>query len=359
MDLYEILAALILAPGISGAEGTVRTVVAEKLKAGGVNPARLERDELGNCWLRLGPEGEAERLLIAHMDELGLRITSIRPDGLCAVTAVGGIDPQLWEGTPVVVHAAAGPVPGAIAPVSLHVTERQGLGPRERLNISDLLLDLGAKSADDVAALGVSMLDPVTWPKRIERLGGGLVQARSLDDRFGCASLVSAAIELVREEPVIPTVLAWSVQEEVGLRGARELAGRFRGCREVIAVDSYTVGRGPRDNRQFDGPVPGGGPVLRSWDGTLLVPDAVRAALLAKAHELGTEMQYGYMPGGNDASVFAGTGARVFALSVCVQYSHSQAERCHLGDVEQLAQLLSAWCRSDTALQVEGDQSSA
>jgi putative aminopeptidase FrvX len=359
MDLYEVLAALILAPGVSGNEGLVRAVIAEQLGAGGVDPARLEGDELGNCWLHFGPAGEAERLLIAHMDELGLRITSIKPDGLCAVTAVGGIDSQLWEGTPVVVQTASGPVPGAIAPVSLHVTERQGLGPRERLKISDLLLDLGAKSAEDVAALGVSMLDPVTWPKRIEQLGNGMVQARSLDDRFGCAALLSAAIELAREEPAIPTVLAWSVQEEVGLRGARELAGRFRGCREVIAVDSYTVGRGPRDNRQFDGPEPGGGPVLRSWDGTVLVPDDVRTALLAKARELGTELQYGYMPGGNDASVFAGTGARVFALGVCVQYSHSQAERCHLADVERLAQLLSAWCRSDTGPKVEGDQPSA
>lgn len=352
MDIYNLLSKLVLSPGVSGNEGPVRAVIAEQLGAAGIDPARLARDELGNCWLHLGPAGEAARLLIAHMDELGLRITSIRPDGLCHVAAVGGIDPQLWEGTPVVVQTAAGPVPGALAPVSLHVTERQGLGPGARLKISDLLLDLGAKSAEDVAALGVKLLDSVTWPKRIERLGGGLVQARSLDDRFGCAALVAAAVALARDEPAVPTVLAWSVQEEVGLRGARELAGRFCGCREVIAVDSFTVGQGPRDNRQFDGPLPGGGPVLRSWDGTVLVPDDVRAALLAKAERLDIPLQYGYMPGGNDASVFAGTGARVFALGVCVQYSHSQAERCHLGDITELADLLALWARSDTSLSV-------
>jgi putative aminopeptidase FrvX len=350
METYELLSALVLAPGVSGGEGPVRAVVAGQLQSAGIEPARLARDELGNCWLHRGPPGEAERLLIAPLDELGLRSTSIRADGLCGVTAVGGIDPQLWEGTPVVVHTAGGPVPGAIAPVSLHVTERQGLGPQARLKINDLLLDLGARSAAEVAALGVRLLDSVTWPKRIERLGGGLVQARSLDDRFGCAALLMAAAELARNEPALPTVLAWSVQEEVGLRGARELAARFCGCHEVIAVDSYTVGRGPRDNRQFDGPVPGGGPVLRSWDSTVLVPDDVRAALLAKADALGYALQYGYMPGGNDASLFAGTGARTFALGVCVQYSHSQAERCHLGDVAQLAKLLGAWCRSATAL---------
>jgi putative aminopeptidase FrvX len=238
-------------------------------------------------------------------------------------------------------------VPGAIAPVSLHVTTRQGHGPHERLKIIELLLDLGARSAADVEALGVRLLDPVTWPKRIARLGGGMVQARSLDDRFGCAALVEAAGRLSKNPPPIPTVLAWSVQEEVGLRGGRVLAGRFRACREVIAVDSFTVGFGPRDNRQFDGPRPGLGPVLRCHDATTMVPDELRLGLLSKAQSLGFSPQYGYMPGGNDASVFADSGARAFALGVCVQYSHSQAERCHLGDVAQLSDLLTAWCLSE------------
>jgi len=122
-DLYGLLESLILAPGVSGAEGPVRAVVAAE---------ELERDDIGNTWIHLGPAGEPERLLVAHMDELGLRITSIREDGLCAVVNVGGIDPQLWEGTPVVVYTEAGVVPGAIAPVSLHVTTRQGHGPHER-----------------------------------------------------------------------------------------------------------------------------------------------------------------------------------------------------------------------------------
>ncbi len=342
-DLYGLLESLILAPGVSGAEGPVRAVVAAELAARGVND-ELERDDIGNTWIHLGPAGEPERLLVAHMDELGLRITSIREDGLCAVVNVGGIDPQLWEGTPVVVYTEAGVVPGAIAPVSLHVTTRQGHGPHERLKIADLLLDLGARSAPEVAELGVKLLDPVTWPKRIDRLGGGLVQARSLDDRFGCATLIEAAGRLASRQPPIPTVLAWSVQEEVGLRGARVLAGRFRQCREVIAVDSYTVGQGPRDNRQFDGPRPGGGPVLRCHDATTLVPDELRLELLSKAQSLGFDLQYGYMPGGNDASVFADSGARVLALGACVQYSHSQAERCSLSDLARLSDLLTAWC---------------
>jgi putative aminopeptidase FrvX len=121
---------------------------------------------------------------------------------------------------------------------------------------------------------------------------------------------------------------------------------QFAACREVIAVDSFTVGLGPRDNRQFDGPRLGGGAVLRCWDATVLVPDELRWRLLDKARGLGIELQYGYMPGGNDASVFAESGARTFAFGVPVQYSHSAAERIHLDDLTALVGLLVAWCGS-------------
>ncbi|MEP0814791.1 MAG: M20/M25/M40 family metallo-hydrolase [bacterium] len=344
--LFELLSDLILAPGVSGNEGAVASVVEARLAAAGIAHDRIQRDGLGNRWIRLGPAGEPKRVLIAHMDEIGFRITSIRPDGNCRVVAVGGIDAQLYEGAPVVVHTAGGPVPGAFAPVSHHVTFRTGAFSDRRLTAEDLILDVGARSPEELSALGVRLLDTVTFPKRIEKLAGGLVQARSLDDRFGCAALVAAASKLAesKAEVPVPTVFAWSVQEEVGLRGARALAHRFAAAEEVIAIDSFTVGAGPRDNKQFDSAKPGGGPVLRAFDGTTLVPDAARDALLEKARGLGFELQYGYMPGGNDASMFESSGSRVFGLSVPVVYSHTAAERIQMGDLARLVDLIAAWC---------------
>ena len=345
--LFDRLAALIEAHGVSGNEGPVADVVAVQLAAAGIDSAALQSDVLGSRWLHFGPEGAPQRLLVAHLDEIGLRISSIRADGLCRLIATGGIDPQLWEGTAVLVHtAAANQVPGCIAPVSLHVTQRQGLGPKNRLEIHDLLLDLGCASATDVAALGVQLLDSVTWPKRLTRVGpdGVLVQGRSLDDRFGCAALLECAVALSKNAPTVPTVLAWVVQEEVGLRGAAALARRFPQCAEVIAVDSYTIAATPRDNQQFAACTLGGGPVLRCLDNTTVVPDATRRVLLDKAASLGVPLQHGYMPGGNDASTFEATGARVFGLGVCLAHSHSAVERIHLGDLAQLGELLIAWC---------------
>jgi endoglucanase len=224
-----------------------------------------------------------------------------------------------------------------------------GLGPAQRLKAEDLYLDLGAGSAAAVAALGVRMLDPVTWIKGLTELSGGLAQGRSLDDRFGCLALVELAKRLHASPPPLPTVIAWTVQEEVGLRGARALAARFDRCTEVIAVDSFTIGMGPRDNRQFDSVRMGAGPALRAWDATTLMPDEAREAVSAAAAAAGVVLQYGHMPGGNDASVWeacasahGGPGARVYGLGIPVQYSHSNVERANIGDLAALIGLLAA-----------------
>jgi putative aminopeptidase FrvX len=343
-QLFTTLSELVLTPGVSGDEWRVADVIERQLLAAGFAADEIHSDYIGNRWVQLGPPGEPQRLLVAHMDEIGQRIASIRADGCCTLQPIGGSDPQLWEGTPVVVHTPGGTVPGCIAPVSHHTTFSQGLAAKERLAQRDLLLDLGANSPEDVAALGISLLDPVTWTKAISVCANDVIQARSLDDRFGCCALLLGAAQLRQQPPSVPTVIAWSTQEEVGLRGARVLAHRFSKCSEVIAIDSFCTGAGPRDSKQWVSAELGHGPVLRSWDLTTLVPDMVRRELLNKAYGLGVELQYGYMSGGNDASQFEFTDACVFGLSVCVQYSHTNAERINLKDLAQLTSLIVAWC---------------
>ena len=345
-QLAQTLESLVNIAGVSGNEYEVADYIRGQLQAYGVVPEQIHNDRLGNLWASFG-EGEAARMMAAHMDEIGLRITSIRSDGICRVTAVGGIDPQLWEGTPVVVHTAKGQVPGCIAPVSHHITFRSSLGPKGRISIEDLLVDVGAGSQEEARGMGLSLLDTVTWPKKLVHLGHSLVQGRSLDDRFGCCALLVVAKQLIDSPPTQPVILAWPVQEEVGLRGAKILAQRFNNLDEVIAVDSFTVGTGPRDNQQFAECTLGAGAVLRSLDSTTLVPERQRRSLLDKAQGLGFPLQYGYMPGGNDASVFEASGALVFGLAVPLQYSHSQVERIHLGDLEKLTGLLIAWCSTE------------
>ncbi|MCB1187750.1 M20/M25/M40 family metallo-hydrolase [bacterium] len=345
--IAETLEQLVLTAAVSGSEHRLRAVIERQLAGLGIDRSRIGHDRMGNLWLHCGPDGEPQRLLVAHMDEIGWRISSIRPDGHCHLTPLGGNDAQLYEGTRVHVHTENGSHPAAIAPVSLHITDRQGLGPKHRLGPNELLLDVGADSAEAVTRLGISLLDSVTWPKSFELVGEDWVQARSLDDRFGCAALVDLAAGLEQNPPAVPTILAWAVQEELGLRGARALAQRFGNCSEVIAIDSMTVGSGPRDNRQFNAVQPGSGPALRSFDSTVIVGEPDRQAIIARASELGHALQVGFMPGGNDASVFQDGNALCFAFGVALQYSHSMVERIRLADLVSLCSLLEDWCGAD------------
>lgn len=350
-ELRSCLAALVQTPGVSGAETRVAGTIKELLLSAGYAAADFGGDMLGNLWLRLGPASDSpQRLIVAHMDEIGLRVVSIRPDGCCHLQPIGGLDPQLWEGTRVVVHTEQGPVAGCIAPVSHHVSYHEVYAGQRRITAGDLLLDVGASDAGDVQSMGIRLLDTVTWEKQLQDVGHGVVQGRSLDDRFGCSALVMLARNLRAKAPAVPTLLAWSVQEEVGLKGAEALAKAFPQVPEVIAVDSFTIGGGPRDVKTFSSARLGGGPVLRSWDARMLVPDEVRRKLLDKAAALGHKLQYGYMPGGNDAATFASGTTRVFCFSIALQYSHSQVERISLSDLEQLVALLTDWAGTATEL---------
>ena len=103
-SIYPILEELILQPGVSGNEEPVGAAVIKQLRAAGYAEEDIKRDSLGNLWIQIGPDGEPKRLLVAHLDEIGFRITSIRNDGICRLQPLGGIDAQLWEGTVVHVH---------------------------------------------------------------------------------------------------------------------------------------------------------------------------------------------------------------------------------------------------------------
>ena len=133
------------------------------------------------------------------------------------------------------------------------------------------------------------------------------------------------------------------------LTAAYELIARagLTHARPPYGIDSVTVGSGPRDNKQFDSVQLGSGPAIRAWDATTMLPEASFRAALARAEQIGVPLQYGYMQGGNDASVFEPSGARVLGLGVPLAYSHSNVERIHMGDLEQLVELLVGWCTTD------------
>jgi endoglucanase len=127
--------------------------------------ARTETDSAGNLWLTLG-KGEPTVVFVAHLDEIGFRITGIREDGTLDLAPAGGLFPSLWEGQPALVHTGKASIPGVFMPRdSTADTVLKRTPPALRA-------DVGTASRDETAALGIQVGHTLTMPKRYVRLAG-------------------------------------------------------------------------------------------------------------------------------------------------------------------------------------------
>ena len=179
--------------GISGDEGAVRDfLIGEIEKCPDI--AEYRTDPLGNLIvLKKGKNPAKRRVLIgAHMDEVGMIVTDILPDGKLAVEAVGGIDPDVVIGRAVQIPAMEGEehepyfgVIGAEAVHNLSAKERDAK-PEWRM----LTVDVGTKNADETINLHILRGDSVCYYSEWTELGGGKVASKAIDDRFGCAAML-------------------------------------------------------------------------------------------------------------------------------------------------------------------------
>src|SRR6266550_1081445 len=140
-EVQAVLSTLTETYGVSGAEGPVRETVRRFLPAW----AASESDSAGNLWVRVG-RGDPVVVVVAHMDEIGFEVTSIRPDGALELKTRGGFFASLYEAEPALVHGDRGDVPGIFLPRDSGFTRHQPAA---------VLADVGAGSRQAVEALGV------------------------------------------------------------------------------------------------------------------------------------------------------------------------------------------------------------
>ena len=333
----DYLLRLIEAPGVSGREDPVARVVERLLAEAGVG-GRLERDGMGNLYLDLGGDGPVV-VMAAHMDEIGLVVTEVTGEGLLRFRKVGGIEDRILPSMRVTVHTRGGPVPGVIGVAPPHLRLEAGQ-ERQVPAWHQLFIDVGASSREEAEGLGVRPMDPVTLDKSPVTLAGGRALAsRAIDDRMGCAALVELARRVASGEvrPRARLILAWTVQEEVGLRGALVAAQRVR-ADLAVAVDTMACCR-----PEVTGPARwGGGPIIRAMDNAYIADYRLVEALEALARARGIQAQVAPAGGGTDAAAFQRWGVRSVALTAPVKYTHSTVEMLNLRDAEGLLELLAA-----------------
>ncbi len=328
LSLIEALCAL---PGAPGNEDAVRNYITESIK----DYCDYKIDPLGNIIAHKKGKSAAARLLLlsAHMDEVGLIITAVEESGLLKFTALGGVDASVMAGRRVFIGAAG--VPGVVGTKPIHLLESE---EREKpLKADTLCIDIGAENRENALEL-VAPGDTATFEPGLTEFGDGLVRAKALDDRVGCALL----IELIRGELPYDCTFAFTVQEETGCIGAK--AAAFGVEPDIgIAVETTTAG-------DIVGTAParrvcslGRGPVISFMDkGTIYDRGLFDTAVaVARKRDIPFQVKEGVFGGNESRSVqTAAAGARVLAVSLPCRYLHSPGSVLAKKDLQPTLTLL-------------------
>ncbi|MFC2173700.1 M42 family metallopeptidase [Acidobacteriota bacterium] len=351
--MIETLEELVSLHGISGYEDRVRTAIKDKL---GDLADKARTDRLGNLYVEIGT-GSPHLVLVAHMDEIGLVITYIEENGTLRFKIVGGLDKRVLPGRLVLIDTGEKIIPGVIGIVPPHLFKDDA--DRNRImEADDMVIDVGIRSREETEALGIRVRNPVILKKDFVHLPGGFISARSLDDRAGCAVLLEVLSRLQEKSLPCRVTFAWTVQEEVGIRGATALASSLS-ADIVIPIDTLSAGDIPGVAYHQSPVKPGKGPALRFLDRRALATPRLVEEVLALAERARIPVQVAATGGGTDGAAFQLEGCSMLPVAFPLRYTHSPIEMLCYKDLERAIDLLCEIAlnldRIDDALQVSGE----
>jgi endoglucanase len=336
----DFLYALFATPSPSGFEQPIQKVVRDYVK-GFADEVKV--DVHGNLIAIKNPNGKVKVMLAGHCDQIGMMVTYIDDKGFIYFKQIGGIDPTVVPGTNLVIHTANGPVNGVIGFKPIHLIKSEERG--KKLDLSKLWIDIGAKSGEEAKKI-VRVGDPITYRLAVTELGNNRISTPACDDKTG-VFVVMNALKLFSEfiQPLgghdVALYAVSTVQEEVGLRGARTSC---YGINPVagIAVDVTFASDDPGVDAKEIGTVNlGDGPVVSR--GANINP-VLEKIITTTADEKGIKYQIEAAPGatGTDANAIQITQAGVAAalISIPNRYMHTQVETVELEDLENAAKLV-------------------
>ena len=333
----QLLQQLSDAHGPSGFEEPVRKIMVERMKP---LSDRLSFDGLGSVIAEQGTAGP--RIMIdAHMDELGGVVRRVTPEGWLTMQMLGGwLDAALFDQRWIIL-GSKGPVHAITGIRDIHIVppeERTKAYPREMV-----FLDVGAKDAAEVAAMGIAPGDPVAPDAPFAVMNGTQnYLGKAWDDRIGCAVLIEAMARIGRH----PNHLYWvaTVQEEIGLRGAHTSSDIVKP--EVgIAIEGGVTKDAPGNHPEEAQELLGHGPAMFLYDSSALpnrkLVQLVRDVAREKNIPLQTDLVQGY---GDDSAEMqkANGGAPTLNIVVPVRFTHSHNGIVNRQDFDRTVELLVA-----------------
>ncbi|MCR4616377.1 MAG: M42 family metallopeptidase [Clostridiales bacterium] len=329
--MERLLKELCLLNGTSGRENEVRDYIIEKIKGHG----EFDVDPLGNLIVSKKGKNPSKNkvMLAAHMDEVGMMITYITDDGFLKFTTVGGIDSRVLLGRAVLINGINGII--GIKPIHLLDKSEEHDLPKN----DSLYIDIGAKDKAD-AEKYVNIGDCAYFQSDFVPFGDGFIKSKAIDDRAGCAIL----IDMICREQDYDLTFAFTVQEEVGLRGAKSAAFEIAPDYAIVAESTTAADiEGVEGSKQVC--KLGSGAVISFMDRTTIYDKELYDTAFELAKEKNIKMQpKTYVSGGNDAGSIhqSRSGVKTITVSLPCRYIHSPSCVIKLEDMYEAAKAVQA-----------------
>lgn len=332
----NFLKELVSRPTPTGWEEPGQDVVAAHM---GKYADKVSGDTMGNIHGVLNPGASKRIMLAGHCDEIGLMVQHIDEKGYLIMSALGGVNVTLLPAERIVIKTAKGDIPGVVGAKPIHLLEKEER-EKPQNKIHELWVDIGAKDKKD-AGKYVELGDVATIDTGWIELKNGLVACRGFDNRIGSFVVADVLRRLKGRKLKVAVHAVSTVQEEVGLRGAR-VASFGVDPHIGIAVDLGFSTDCPGVNEKIMGSSEiGSGPILHcgpTYNKELL--GHIRK--VAKDGKIATQFQPENRGMGTDAFAINMTRAGVPSalLSVPSRYMHSPVETLDVGDVDKTAELI-------------------
>ena len=334
----DLLERLTQADAVPGHEDEVRAVFRSRLSRAG----EIGHDRLGSVFCTKSGDRDGPRILLdSHMDEVGFVVQSVTAAGLVRFLPLGGWWPHAVLAQRVRILTPVGKVPGVIGSRPPHVLKT---AERERvLGFTELFIDVGADSAEAAAALGIAPGCPVVpWSPFVPLANGRRYTSKAFDNRVGVALVIEALERLERHPNTV--IGAGSVQEEVGMRGARTLAETVHPDLAIVLEGPYADDAPPGSDHGVQCRL-GGGVHVRLYD-TTMIPSPRLCELVidaARSHGIPHQLAVWAAGGTNAAAIHvAGRGVPTIVLGVPVRYIHSHVSVLDMDDYAAALDLLLA-----------------
>jgi endoglucanase len=336
----QFLIDLVEAPSPSGFEQPAAAVFRDRL-AGTADI--IETNVMGSVHATVtgSDEHTASVMLAGHIDEIGLMVNYITPEGFIAFSAIGGVDAAILPGMRVKVHTQDGPLLGIMGRKPIHLIDED-----ERKNVTKiekLFIDIGFDGADVKKKVCVG--DPITFDVSFEKFGDGFAVSRAFDDKMG-AWIAARVLEEVNTAGGArgDVIAAATVQEEVGLRGGITSAWSVDPVVGIAVEVGHATDYPDIDKRKHGEATCGEGPIIARGPN---INPVVFDGLVAAAKKAKVEYQIGAEPRGTGTDANAiqlSRGGKAAALvSIPLRYMHTPTEVLSLKDLDATVKLLTRY----------------